>query len=92
MELIGILYKGSPNESKTKLFNYVITNSMSCLNDPSSIISICNCFSYMFDEVTIMSKEIIIETLKSIRNKNTYVYIDDSILLTLEGFISRSIV
>lgn len=86
-DMIGILFKGCPMKIKNRLFQYILDKSLSCLSEPSAIISLCNCFTYIYDEVGTTEKEYIIEKLRTILSKNPYRFIDDSIEFTINSLV-----
>lgn len=85
IEMVGILYKSSPQIIRSKLLSYVLSNAASCISDPSAVISACNCLSYIFDEVGTKDKSEILLKLNELHSSNPYQYIDKSIEFTINS-------
>lgn len=85
-DILGILYKKTPPAKRKTIFNYILNNSAFCLSSPSALISICNSFSYIFDELHVDEKYKLINKLEELMAKSSYPHLKDTFLFTLNLF------
>lgn len=83
-DMIGILFKVAPNSSRDGLLSIIFRNS-DCTGDPSTIISLCNAFRFIFLEVDLSARLTILEILESIRKANQFDFLTGSIVHTIES-------
>lgn len=85
-DIIAILYKKAPKSRKQAIFQYILRNSNKCLSNPSALISICNSFSYIFDELSPNEKIQLIDKLRFLMNHNIYSHLQETFEFTLNLF------
>lgn len=85
-DILAILFKKAPNNKKGDIFKYILNNSNKCLSSSSALISICNSFSYIFNELSLEEKMQLIEKLKYLMECNTYNHLRETFEFTLSLF------
>lgn len=85
-DMLGILFKLAPEKIKKQILDYILDNSRKCLENPSALISVCNAFSYIFDELAVSDKNQVVNKLTEIISKNTHSHLQDTLLFTLALF------
>lgn len=89
-DMLGILYKKCPHNLKKEVVNYIAANAMKTLSNPSAIISICNCFSYIFDELEPADRKVVLKTLEQLISAQPYPYLNETLLFTKNLFEKES--
>lgn len=85
LENLGIISKGCNEEQKKRIFSYVLENVDIESQNASGIISICNCFRYMYPELSKNEKDCILQTLEQIKTVNREEHILASIDFTIKS-------
>lgn len=82
MELLGITVKGCNAEQKEWLFHFVQDHFELCLDDAGALVSICNCYRYMYPEQSAEHRAEIIDMLSTLIAKNPYPELDATLNFT----------
>lgn len=85
LEILGILVKGCTPDQALRLFCYVQNNAELCLGDPSALVSACNCFRYMYPEVSADLRRNILDMISNLKAKNPYRELDTTLGFTLHS-------
>lgn len=83
LEILGILFKSASECSKEEIFSCIQRNASVCAENPSAIVSLCNCVRCVYNDVTPKQKDSILELLLEIKRKNKFPFVNESIQLTI---------
>lgn len=85
-DILGILFKMASESMKPKILSYILTNVNLTLKNPSALISICNSFSYIYDELNSIEQFKIRDKMRFLIENNSYPHLSDTLLFTLNLF------
>lgn len=83
-EILGIVIKGCNSSQKKNIIKYIDSYIYLCKQDVSAIISVCNCFRYMYPEMSLEGKEYILNTLDKIKEDNLFSSVVSSLEFTIK--------
>lgn len=84
LELLGILFKGAPYESRKMILLYIKENAILCIQNAASIISLCNCVRCVYNEINELERNELVEILNKIKDGNSFFFVNESIELTMK--------
>lgn len=85
LEILGIIVKGCNAEQKKRLFNFVKDHYELCLGDATALVSVCNCYRYMYPEQPADLRADILDMLSILIAKNPYPELDATLCFTLRS-------
>ena len=85
IETLGLVIKGCDMDQIKAIQQYIQKYVHTCKQSPSSMISACNCYRYIYPEVSEKEQKSILDTLYQLKADNTFESVDATLYFTIKS-------